>query len=266
MLALCGMALAANATERRFTYSYEPETLPKGAVEFEQWITLGTQRTTGGEVQQENFNKWKLREELEFGVTDRYTLGLYMNFESESFRDTSVSPAVSESEFKFGGISLENRYMLINPANNPVGVTLYLEPTFGGEETEFEQKILIGQRHGDWKWVVNLTHATEWGDNFHETEGELEATFGIARDLRKNWTLGLEFRNHNAWPEYDSFEHSTYSLGPVVSYRTDKWWATLTVLPQIYGRDYEGNPDGNKSLVLDGHERLEVRFLFGVSF
>ncbi len=39
----------ARADEKRFTYSYEPETLPGGAWEFEQWITLRTQRTKGGE-------------------------------------------------------------------------------------------------------------------------------------------------------------------------------------------------------------------------
>lgn len=266
-LLACGLATGlATATERRFTYSYEPETLPKGAAEFEQSVTLGTQRTKGGDVMQENYNKWKLREELELGVTDKYTLGLYLNFEAESFRDTSVSPAVNESEFKFGGVSIENRYMLLNPAEHAVGLTLYLEPTFGGDEAELEQKIIFGQRYGDWKWALNLSHATEWADNFHSTEGELDATFGITRDIHKNWSLGLEFRNHNAMPEYDELEHTVFYLGPVLSYRTEKWWTTLTIMPQIYGKDFQGNPDNNKSLVLDAHERLEVRFLFGVSF
>ena len=44
---LCALALGlenARATERYFTYSYEPETMVKGAMEFEQWVTLRTQR------------------------------------------------------------------------------------------------------------------------------------------------------------------------------------------------------------------------------
>jgi hypothetical protein len=49
------------ADEKRFTYSYEPETLPAGAMEFEQWVTLRTQRTKAGEVGQQNYNKWELR-------------------------------------------------------------------------------------------------------------------------------------------------------------------------------------------------------------
>lgn len=265
-LLVCGLGVAAaSATERRFTYSYEPETLPKGAMEFEQWVTLRTQRTDGGAVQQENFNKWELREELEYGVTDNYTLGFYINWSSESYRDTGVSPATDESEMEFGGISLENRFMVLNPADHAVGLTLYLEPTFSGEEAEIEQKIILGQRYGDWKWVVNLTHATEWEDNLRKTEGELDATFGVCRDIG-NWSVGLEFRNHNTWPDYEEFEYSSFFLGPVVSYRQEKWWATLTVMPQIYGKNYNGNPDDNTSLVLDGQERVNIRLLFGFSF
>jgi len=40
---LAGVVCAASirADERRFTYVYEPETLPAGAFEFEHWVTLG---------------------------------------------------------------------------------------------------------------------------------------------------------------------------------------------------------------------------------
>ena len=81
--------------------------------------------------------------------------------------------------------------MLLNPADHAVGLTLYLEPRFSGDEAEVEEKIILGQRHGDWKWAFNLTHATEWLDNLHTTEGELEASFGLARDFGKRWSLAL---------------------------------------------------------------------------
>ena len=264
---LCGLwAVNGRATERRFTYSYEPETMPQGAMEFEQWITLRTQRASGGTVQQENFNLWEIREELEYGVTDNYTIGVYLNMEAESFRDVSVSPAIDQSTFEFKGISLENRYLVFNPAEHAVGLTLYLEPRFSGQEAELEQKIILGQRHGDWKWAFNVTHATEWEDNFHETEGELEATIGIGRDLGKRWSVGVEFRNSNMLPEYATWDNTAFFVGPVVSYRQERWWATLTVLPQIYGKNFNGNPDGNSSLVLDEQERVSLRLLLGFDF
>src|SRR5262249_19627118 len=166
------------ATDRLFTYTYEPETMPAGEFEFEQWITLRSQRTA--KVDQEDYNLWELREEFEYGVTDNYTLALYLNMESESFRRNN---GMSESDFSFKGLSLENKYLVLNPAEHAVGLSLYLEPAYSGDEAEVEEKIILGQRHGDWKWALNLTHATEWEDNLHAVEGELEATIGVARVL-----------------------------------------------------------------------------------
>jgi hypothetical protein len=265
-LILTGLCLGVGrADERRFTYTYEPELLPKGGLEFEQWITLRTQRTAGGEVQQDNYNLWELREELEYGVTDNYSLSVYLNFASESFRDVSQQPPVNRSSFDFDGVSLENRYMVLNPASHAVGLTLYLEPRFSGSEAEIEEKIILGQRYGDWKWAFNLVHATEWSDNLHSTEGELEADLGVARDLGKGWSLGIECRNHNELPDYKIWENTALFVGPVVSYRQEKWWAALSVMPQIFGANFSGDPDGNSWLELEGHERLNVRLLFSIS-
>src|ERR1051325_2495740 len=75
-------------SERYFTYSYEPEAMPQGVAEFEQWVTLRAVRDK--EVGQEHYNQWELREEFEYGVTDRYTLSLYLNTVAESFRDSTT--------------------------------------------------------------------------------------------------------------------------------------------------------------------------------
>src|SRR5262249_28584528 len=176
-----------------------------------------------------------------------------LNLESESFRDFSQNPASDVSNFRFDGISIENRYMLLNPANHAVGLTLYLEPRFSGDEAEIEEKILLGQRYGDWKWAFNVSHATEWTDNLHTTEGELEFDLGVSRDLGKHWSLGLEFRDHNELPDYRIWENTALFVGPVVSYRQEKWWAALTVMPQIYGANYNDNSDANTPLDLEGN-------------
>lgn len=88
--------------------------------------------------------------------------------------------------------------------SHKIGLTLYLEPRFSGSEAEeIEEKIIIGQRFGVWKWAFNLTHATEWEEDLEEVEGEFEGTFGISRDVGKHWSVGLEFGNHNEIPEYE---------------------------------------------------------------
>jgi hypothetical protein len=253
------------ADERRFTYTYEPEILPAGGLEFEQWVTLRSQRTSGGEVQQGNYNLWEFREELEYGVTDNYSVSLYLNAANESFRDYHQNPPVNTSTFTFQGVSIENRFLVLNPASHSVGLTLYFEPRFSGDEAELEERIILGQRFGDWKWAFNLTHATEWTDQLHNFEGELEASIGLARDLSKHWAVGLEIRDHNELPDYRIWENTALYLGPVVSYRQEKWWAALTVMPQIFGANFNGNPGGDSHFELEAHERVNVRLMISIS-
>jgi hypothetical protein len=261
-LVMAGFSLLQlQADERRFTYVYEPETLPAGALEFENWITLRSQRSkTAGA---ENFNRWDLRHELEYGVTDRYTVALYLNEKAESYR--APETGVDESEFEWKGVSLENRYNLLNPAEHAVGLTGYLEGRYSGEEAELEQKIILGQRHGDWKWALNLEHATEWEDNLHEVEGEFGASFGLAREFSKQWSVGLELRNQSIAPEYREITSSAFFAGPVLGFHQEKWWAALTVMPQVYGWNNRGG-DGNAQLDLLHHEKLNVRLLIGINF
>jgi hypothetical protein len=260
---LLGAAVStACATERFFTYTYEPETMPKGVFEYEQWVTsrVGRNSTVG----QEKYNKWEFRHEFEYGVTDNYTVSLYVNESLTNFRETDTGRHVNH--FQFDGISLENRYMVWNPADHKVGLALYLEPRISDGEAELEQKIILGQRHGDWKWALNLTHATEWAEDFHETEGEVEISFGITRDLNKHWSLGIEARDHNELPEYSEWENTAFYLGPVLTYRQDRWWATFTVMPQIFGANFSEDVDSDRHFELEGHERLNIRLIAGFNF
>jgi hypothetical protein len=260
---MAGLMLGGNlpAMERFFGYTYEPETMPARALEYEQWVTLRALRN--GAVGQNDFQRWEIREELEYGVTDDYSVSLYLNESAEAYHTSSAG---SHSLSHFDGVSIENRYMLWNPTEHRVGLTLYLEPRFGGQDAEVEEKIILGQRIGSWKWAFNLTHATEWLNHFRGTEGEVELSLGINRELSTRWYLGLELRDHNELPEYREWENTAVFLGPVVTYRREHWWTTLTVMPQIFGANFLGNADRDHSFDLEGHERLNVRLMVGVGF
>jgi Family of unknown function (DUF6662) len=264
-LICAGCLSGAQADERRFTYTYEPEVMPQGGLEFEQWLTLGTQRNRGAQVERGNYNLWEFNEELEYGLSDNYSVSLYLNAAAESYRDFSQRPPEDVSRFSFEGVSVENRYLVLNPAEHAIGLTLYLEPRFSGDEAEVEEKIIIGQRRGNWKWAANLGHSTQWLNNLEDREGELEVNVGLARDFSPNWSVGLEVRDHNELPDYRIWENTALFVGPVVSYRREKWWAALTVMPQVFGRNFHGNPAGNSWLELEAHERLNVRLIIGIS-
>ncbi len=261
-LILAASVASALGTERNFTYTYEPETMPKGGFEYEQWVGLGAGRNEA--VGQEDYNRWEFRHEFEYGLTDNYTLSLYVNHSLENFNEPVTS--THHSHYSFDGVSLENRYLLVNPVEHAVGVGLYLEPRYAGDEAELEEKLILGQRYGDWKWALNLTHATEWADDFHSTEGEVEVSLGVGRRLGKHWNIGVEARDHNELPNYDVWENTAFYLGPVVSYQREKWWATLTVMPQVFGTNFQDNPSKSNYLELEGHERWNARLIVGVGF
>ena len=88
----------------------------------------------------------------------------------------------------------------------------------------------------------------------------------MARFLGKRWALGLELRSLTKIPEYEEVETTSLHFGPVLSYHEEKWWGALTVLPQVWGKNYDGGGDGHASLDLVHNEKISLRLLLGFSF
>src|SRR5438876_99315 len=128
--AVLACASVAAADERKFNYSYEAKTLPKGSFEFEQWATLKMEKEAG------DFNRLDLREEFEFGLTDRLNASAYLNFQYQAVR--SVPGLSNDHFFKFESFSSEWKYKLTDPSTDLVGVLLYGELTLANEEYETE--------------------------------------------------------------------------------------------------------------------------------
>ena len=252
---------SSQADERFFTYSYEATSvLPKGGVEFEQWITYRGGKEEG------TYSRWDIREEIEFGITDRYTTALYLNFR-DTFRDNLDGPGAEEDEFEFKGVSSEHKFQLLNPHTKPLGMLAYGEVTTDGNELELEEK-LIFQKFLDpdekWNAVFNVIFEQEWEYEAEETgeESVLEFTTGLSYRLTPKWALGLEARHHRVYSGmYDEEEANAWFVGPNVHFGSGKWWGTLTVLPQV-----AGDPETESGLELDEHTRVEVRLIAGYNF
>jgi len=245
------------ADERAFTYSYEATSvLPKGGVELEQWITSRAGKENG------RFVRWDLREEIEFGVTDRYTTALYLNFRNT--HSDGVSSRSDTDDFEFKGISSEHKYQVLNPHLKPLGLLLYGEVTTDGEEVELEEKLVLQKLVGErWNFVFNAILEQEWEFEAGATEKELivELTAGVSYRLSPHWSVGLEARNHRILEDFDDQVANAFFLGPNIHWGTGKWWATLTVLPQV-----AGSPETDSNLELHEHERIEVRLIAGYNF
>lgn len=254
--------ISARADERFFTYVYESDVLPKGAWEFEQWITYRKGFPEGDR----NFSQhiWDFREEIEYGITEKFTAALYLNLRQEQIvaRQEGLE---DDSEFSFKGISAEFKYQLLNPNKQPVGLALYFEPTYNGNEQELEYKVLLSKNLGDhWVLAANATYEQEWEHEEGETEKEsvLEFTAGAAYRLTPNWSLGLEGRYHSVYEGIGLDEHlgTGWFVGPNVHYGSSKWWATFTVLPQVAGNPSDGGINRTE------HQTFETRLIFGINF
>jgi len=253
---LLQLAPLARSDERLFTYTYEAEVLPKGALEFEQWLTHKAGKGDGV------YARWDFREELEYGLTEKLTTAVYLNFRNT--HSDGVPGRADEDTFEFKGVSSEWKYQLLNPQTKLIGVLVYGEATYNGSEVELEEKLVLQRNFGEkWTLALNVTAEQEWEFEADETEEELtlEFTAGLAYRLTPNWAVGLEGRNHRVFPDFDSETASAWFVGPAIHYGKGKWWATLTVLPQVSGR-----PDTDSGLNLDEHERIEVRLITGYNF
>lgn len=256
------IATPAFADERFFTYSQDADVLPKGAWEFEQWLTL-REGHPGGDRQFDQYI-WDFREEIEHGFTDRLSGAMYLNFRQDQV--VANEPGLTDSsKFSFKGISTELKYQLLNPNTQPIGVALYFEPTFSGNERELEYKLIVSKNIAN-KWVLaaNAVFEQEWEkeDGVTKKESVLEYTLGAAYRLTPNWSVGLEGRYHAVYEGTSLNERlgSAWFLGPNIHYGSAKWWGTLTFLPQISGSPSDGGINRTE------HQTYEARLIFGVNF
>ena len=255
-------AAPAFADERFFTYIEDADVLPKGAWEFEQWLTLG-EGHPGGDHAFDQY-RWDFREEIEHGFTDQLSGAMYLNFRQDQV--VANQPGLTDSsEFSFKGISAELKYQLVNPNTHPVGVALYFEPTYNGNQQELEYKFIVSKNIAD-KWVLaaNAVLEQEWEkeDGATKKESVLEFTMGAAYRFTPNWSAGLEGRYHAVYEGTSLNERlgKAWFLGPNIHYATAKWWGTFTFLPQISGTPSDGGINTTE------HPTYEARLIVGVNF
>jgi hypothetical protein len=257
-LILCAAATVARADDRKFTYSYEAKTLPKGTWEFEQWATLQTGKDAG------TWNTLLLRDEIEYGVTDQFNASIYLN---TTYQGNSGVPGFdNERSYGFESMSAEFKYKVSEPAVDPVGFLLYFEPAFSNDSYELEGKLVFSKEFGPWTFAYNFIAEGDLnrGDDPAQSplwtwELELFNTVGVSYAFSPQFAVGAEFYDV---ARYDFFTHDSTRadyVGPNVHFSSGSWWATLTVLHQVtFGRGYEYTDSDNT--------KWQFRLIFGVNF
>lgn len=249
------------ANERHFSYTYESGVLPPGERELELWSTYRTGR-------HDLYVRLDHRAEFEWGLTDRLMTSFYLNWQDITQENAATSPPSTQREFAFEGISSEWKYKLSDPVADAFGSALYGELGLVTDEVEFEGKLILDKRAGKNLYAYNLTVEPEWEVGVEETELEevgVENDLAFTHFFRPQTSGGLELRNHMEFTEEHKPEHIALFLGPVVSHAAEKWWVTCTALGQLPALKKSAE-DPDSKLILDEHERYNLRLLLSFSF
>ncbi len=244
-----------SANERRFAYVYESPVLSPGARELEVWNTYRTGKPFF-------FRRIDQRIELEFGVANRLMTAFYLNYEWLAADENGAAPGGGIVQEQTASISNEWKYKIADRVADPVGIAGYAEYTLGLHERELELQVILDKQLGRFLFAGNLVGEHEWEDELvdgvTETEREMKLTArgGVSFGVSDRFSLGVEVVEQNVLKE-GRIEHAALFAGPVLSYATDDWWATLTALPQVAA--FKGATENG--LDVEEFERAQVRLL-----
>jgi len=222
---------------RRFTYVYEAKVAEKGEIEIENWVTWKSGPN--------NKNGFDFRHELEYGVTDRFQLALYV-------ADWKVADGIAYYE----NTALEAIYQITDPKKAFLGSALYGEVKLGDQQFKLETKGILQKNIGPLVLAYNATFEAEWeGANLgslNESYGKLEQSAGASWKFSDNIKVGGEFQQKFYLADWSAPTQPVVYAGPNVALEYGRYFATFTGMIQATG--VSGQPD------------FQLRTIFGVEF
>lgn len=239
---LLSLASSVVAGERHFANVYETTTAPKGGIELENWVTWETRRGGG-----DNTNLWKFRHEIEYGITDRLQLGVYLaNW-------TLTHDATHRDSTRYESASAELIYRLTNPTTDALGTALYLEIEGGHDIFALEGKLLLQKNIGCWVLAWNGVLEAEWsGHGLVERTCNLEQAFGVSYGFTPKFSAGAELVHEVSFENWSKSGPNVLFAGPNVSWRFKRTFITAATLFQC-------------TSVIDAPD-IQTRVIFGISF
>ncbi len=276
-----GLALAAATTsallahDEPFGYLRGAQTEAKGEWEVVQWSTARIGKESG------RYLGLDLATEVEYGVTDRFQVAAYVISDYLLAKDSVGSSKTFDDRNRFSvtGGTLEFKYQLLDPFKDSFGLALYFEPGYRSsgrvsgdreDEIELEMKLILQKNFFENRLITVFNYTIE--PEFEKEPGHdwetglgMEWTAGLSWRFAQHWWIGAETRLDTQFRDADLGDSKfvTFSAGPTLHYSGEKFFATLAVLPQIWGW-----PDktGTGGLHLNDRERVEIRFKLGTEF
>ena len=289
---------SAQADERLFGYVLTTDTMPQGRWEQQDSLTAALEKSSG------DYQLYQSQNGLDYGVANNLQVAFYLNSHVVSadedsiagrtsgfFVPRNIAPGMPYTTARVDGVSLAAKYRLLSPYMNGFGLAFAIEPTLGPADTKMEYTLIGHKTFVDdtVTWATNFTLLQDWqhvtaspvniyapalpgGPAQWNWTSFVEFTTGLSVRFTENWFLGLEFRNSN---EFDGTllrqaGGSAFFLGPNLHYGGEKFWVTLTILPQLpvakaYSRDQQ-QVRAEGRIYGDEYEALEARLSLGIQF
>lgn len=281
---------ASMAGEGAFGWVYSLDLQPKGTMEFEQKFDV----THGQAVGDYSFGLF--RSELEYGVTNDFQVAGYINAATIRAHDNYLDPDVCAgasipctagfgvptphnnnrrySLTEIDGGSVEAIWRITNPVTSPVGVGLYIEPTWGRLENELELRALFQSNFLDDRLVLVANLLYEMEKEKYAQDGVIlnsmgDLLYGASYRFAPGWSGGIEGRYHTDHDGYwfNTKTQSARFVGPNLHYAAEKWWVTAAWRHQIGGTCFnDGTADCSVGHVWDNHGRNEYAVKIGYQF
>lgn len=285
MAAVC--AVPAEADENLLGYTTGAETLPKGAKELYQYITLRQDKSVG------QYRAVDYKTEFEYGLTHRLSGAIAakaMSLDTSGLLIDGYLPGDRQFGPRFSGIEAGLKYNFLSPVKDGIGVGMAVEASYNwidahsGQDKDtlnLETKLLLQKNYLDdtLSWATNLgleaTYAKrgaiaglpagfDWPTD-PEMEIEFTGSTGLAYRFAPNWFAGVELTYQTEFETEIGQERWSLFGGPSLHYGGRQWWATLTWYPQLKGGG-EAFPGQKSGLHLIEKTEQELRFKIGYNF
>jgi hypothetical protein len=205
---------AASADRRYYGETYNAVTAAPGGLDVEGWTTLSQAPRAGGT------SSWLHQLELETGLTDRWDVALYNDFQYDFGGST-----------RYQALRLETRYRLSQPGEWFVDPVLYLElkKEFTADKPfAVEEKLILGKDLGPWNLSLNVSAEQEFIPG-GEREYELGYAFGASCELHPAVRLGGEVFGAftNVPGEQGRVWEKQHWAGPALSLAHSRFWLVV---------------------------------------
>ena len=162
--------------------------------------------------------------EVEYGLTDRLELGLYLVYVPTDFSGFLYAPHMTEGT----GIKQRLRYRFADAGRWPIDLAVYGELVENEHELEFEGKVILQRRAGPLRIAANLWAEREYEWANDEQAVVLNPTAGVVLEKWVRAQPGIEYWMHAEHVDGGGWViKPTHYVGPTLMLQFGKvWWSS----------------------------------------